>query len=165
MPERLRGSPAAPALLLAALLAAGCTDAPPTEPNAPRRAVAGEWAYTAPEVRPAGSGGEAPCEITGLVLHIEQLRYKGAIVGTLEGRTSGGRLTCRGDLSVLSGPLASYKLGNAHTIKEFIAFDIGTPDWRHDAVLAGDSAMSGHFLLRNGALRLQGSFVARRTRR
>ena len=170
MPER--STPEArravlPLLALLALAAPGCTgDEPPTESGISYQAVGGDWAYTASEVRLAGTDGEAPCQITGLVLHIEQLSYKGARVGTLRGRTTGGTLTCGGNLSGFGGPVASYALGNAHTVNENIGFDIGTPDWRHDAVVdASADTMSGNFVLRNGALQLTGRFAARRTRR
>lgn len=156
-----------PLLALLPLSTAGCQgDEPPTEPGISYQAVGGEWAYTASEVRVAGSDGEAPCQIGGLVLHIEQLSYKGARVGTLKGRTSGGTLTCGGLLSGMSGPVAEFALGNAHTFNDNVSFDIGTPDWRHEGqVDAAADSMGGHFRLKNGALQLQGRFVARRTRR
>ena len=126
--------------------------------------VSGTWSYAAPEVRLAGTGGEAPCQITGVVLTINQFRYKGALVGDFDGRTTGGALACRGDLSSLSGALQPYPVGQGYALRTDIAFNIGTLDWRHAGFVVGDS-MSGTFVLKQGALRFEGKFVAKRTAR
>ena len=126
--------------------------------------VGGTWSYTATGVRLAGTGGEAPCEITGVTLQINQFRYKGKRVGDFDGQSSGGTLSCRGDLSSLSGAIQPYPVGEGYTFNEFIAFNIGTLDWRHAGYVAGDS-MSGTFVLKQGSIRFEGNFVAKRTAR
>lgn len=126
--------------------------------------VSGTWSYAAPEVRLAGTGGEAPCQITGVVLTLNQFVYKGELVGDFDGRTSGGTLACRGDLSSMSGALQAYPVGQGYALNRDIAFNIGTLDWRHAGFVAGDS-MSGTFVLKQGSLRFEGRFVAKRTAR
>lgn len=165
--DRLRAGVPRLALAILPVAAAGCYDTPPpTDPEVSHQAVAGEWAYRAPEVRLEGSAGDAPCEITGVVIELKQLSHKGRRVGTLEGRTRGGTLTCRGNLAPLSGPIESYPIGNAHTFNQYVSFNFGTADWRHDGIVdAAADSMGGIFVLRNGALRLEGTFVARRARR
>ncbi|HEX2187624.1 MAG TPA: hypothetical protein VHG51_01940 [Longimicrobiaceae bacterium] len=156
-----------PVLAALAVLAAGCSpdvEVDPTEPGLVPQAVGGRWAYTGSDVRLAGRAGDAPCEVTGLELDIEQLFHNGRMTRTLEGRTSGGTLTCRGELSFLSGPLQTYPITNGHTFNEHIAFSIGTDDWRHSGFVQGDS-MSGTFTLQQGAVKFEGRFVARRRSR
>ncbi len=169
MRERFRAGARAAALSGAALLAlAACSPdkvvAPGTGPDPEFPPVSGTWSYTAPEVRLAGSAGEAPCRITGVVLTINQFRYRGALVGDFDGRTTGGALACGGDLSSLSGSLQAYPVGQGYALNRDIAFNIGTLDWRHAGFVAGDS-MSGTFVLKQGALRFEGKFVAKRTAR
>jgi hypothetical protein len=169
MRERFQARARAAALSAAALFALGAcspdTEAPPgTGPDPEFPPVSGTWAYAAPEVRLAGSGGEAPCRITGVVLTINQFRYRGALVGDFDGRTTGGSLACNGDLSSLSGALQAFPVGQGYALNRDIAFNIGTLDWRHAGLVAGDS-MSGTFVLKQGALRFEGKFVAKRTAR
>lgn len=135
-----------------------------TEVDVEFRPVAGTWAYTASEVRLAGAGGEAPCRITGMVLEINQFRNNGRLVGDFDGRASGGTLDCRGELSSLSGAIQPFAVGQGYTFNEYVSFNIGTRDWRHDGFVAGDS-MSGTFVLRQGSLGFEGRFVAKRTAR
>lgn len=145
------------------VILAGCGsegEIPTPPPGVSFQQVTGKWQYTGSEVRLAGSGATGQCEITGVVLDIEQIRHAGAF----SGRTSGGVLTCQGELSVLSGPLQEYPVGNGYTFNEFIGFDIGTPDWRHEGLVEGDS-MSGHFKLKNGSLQFEGRYVAVRRSR
>lgn len=126
--------------------------------------VSGTWSYAASEVRLAGTDGEPPCQITGVVLTINQFRYKGELVGDFDGRTAGGALACRGDLSSLSTALQAYPVGQGYAFDQYISFNIGTLDWRHEGFVAGDS-MSGTFVLKQGLLRFEGKFVAKRTAR
>lgn len=133
-----------------------------TEVKFPR--VSGTWSYSATDVRLAGSGGEAPCQITGVVLEINQFRNPAGLVGDFEGRTSGGMLACRGEFSSLSGALQPYPVWQGHAGNGYIGFSIGTHDWRHDGSVAGDS-MSGIFVLKHGSLSFEGKFAAKRTAR
>lgn len=170
MRERFRaGRARAAALCGAAVLALGACSPekqvlPGTGTEVEFPPVSGTWSYTAPEVRLAGTGGEAPCRITGVVLTIKQFRYNGELVGDFDGRSAGGALACRGDLSSLSGALQAYPVGQGYALNQNIAFNIGTLDWRHAGLVAGDS-MSGTFTLKQGALRFEGKFVAKRTAR
>lgn len=169
MRERLHPGRARAAALCGALLALGACSpdkevVPGTGAELDFPPVSGTWSYTAPEVRLAGSGGEAPCQITGVVLVINQFRYQGELVGDFDGRTTGGTLACRGDLSSLSGALQAYPVGQGYALNRDIAFNIGTVDWRHAGLVAGDS-MSGTFVLRQGSIRFEGRFVAKRTAR
>lgn len=177
MPERSREAPGAPArsraagrLLLAALLLVGSGCSPEVDgtlaPGVTVQPVGGTWAYTATDLRLAGGGGAAVCGVTGLVLHVEQLRHNGAITQTLTGNTSGGTLTCSGALSGVGGPVDRFPLVKGNTFNGNIAFSIGSDDWRSFGTLseAADSA-SGQVWLRHGSIRLEGTFVARRTSR
>lgn len=169
MRERFRAGRARAAALCGALLSlAACIpdkeEVPGAGPDIEFPQVSGTWSYTAPEVRLAGSAGEAPCRITGVVLTINQFRYRGELVGDFDGRTTGGALACRGDLSSLSGALQAYPVGQGYALNKDIAFNIGTLDWRHAGFVAGDS-MSGTFVLRQGSVRFEGKFVAKRTAR
>ena len=122
--------------------------------------VSGTWDYTGSEVRLAGSAASGECAITGVVLDIEQIKHAGAF----SGRSSGGVLTCQGELSALSGPLQEYPVGDGYTFNGFIGFDIGTPDWRHEGKVDGES-MGGTFKLRSGSLQFEGKYTAVRRRR
>jgi hypothetical protein len=177
MPERSREvagglapSPAAGRLLAAAvalLLGSGCS--PEVETLAPGivvQSVGGTWTYTTSDLRLAGSGGPPVCGVAGLVLHIEQLRYNGRATQTLKGTTSGGTLTCLGELSSIGGPIDPIPLTKGNTFNDNIAFSIGSDDWRSWGKLAGaPDSMSGQLWLRHGAIRFEGTFVARRTSR
>ena len=177
MPERSREAPGAHArsraagrllAAAAALLAAGCSpDVDGTlAPGVTVQPVGGTWAYTATDLRLAGSGGPPICGVTGLVLNVEQLRHNGQITQTLTGSTSGGTLTCGGELSGTGGPIDRFPLTKGNTFNGNIAFSIGSDDWRSFGTLseAADSA-AGQVWLRHGAIRLEGTFVARRTSR
>lgn len=133
-----------------------------TEVKFPR--VSGTWSYSATDVRLAGSGGDAPCQITGLVLEIDQFRNSAGLAGEFEGRASGGTLACRGELGSLGGALQPYRVWQGHAGNGYIGFNIGTHDWRHDGSVAGDS-MSGNFVLKHGSLSFEGKFAAKRTAR
>ncbi|HEX8275372.1 MAG TPA: hypothetical protein VF615_22250 [Longimicrobiaceae bacterium] len=173
MPERSREAPARPAagrLLAAAaalLLGAGCS--PEVDgalaPGITVQPVGGTWAYTSSDLRLAG-GGAAVCGVTGLVLQVEQLRHNGQITQTLTGTTSGGTLACSGELSGTGGPIDRFPLVKGNTFNGNIAFSIGSDDWRSFGTLSesADSA-SGQVWLRHGSIRLEGTFVARRTSR
>lgn len=169
MPEARRASVrrgVPPLLVAASLLAAACSPDKVFEPGAEAAnnfpAVSGTWAYTAREIRLAGTGGAAPCEITGLTLEINQFRHKGKRVGDFDGRSSGGTLTCRGDLAFMSGALQPYRVWEGYALNHDIAFNVGTVDWRHWGFVEGDS-MSGQFWLKQGTLQFEGKFVATRT--
>jgi hypothetical protein len=178
MPERFHGAPAGLSRSLAAgrLLAAaaalllGSACSPEVDgtlaPGVTVQPVGGAWAYTASDLRLAGRGGAAVCGVTGLVLHVEQLRHNGQITQTLTGNTSGGTLTCTGELSGTGGPIGRFPLVKGNTFNGNIAFSIGSDDWRSFGTLseAADSA-GGQVWLRHGAIRLEGTFVARRTSR
>jgi len=133
-----------------------------TEVRFPR--VSGTWSYAATDVRLAGSGGDAPCRITGVVLEINQFRNSAGLVGDFEGRASGGTLACGGELSSLGGALQPYTVWQGYAFNEYISFNIGTRDWRHDGFVEGDS-MSGTFVLKHGSLSFEGKFAAKRTAR
>lgn len=116
--------------------------------------VAGEWAYSANEIRLVGRTSGAVCEIEGMRLHIGPWRSSG-----FYGRSEGGYMACTLDLEPLSGPLTSYPVRRGGAVLNFIAFDIGTPAWRHDGTLAGDT-MSGSFGIEQGGIRMEGRFRA-----
>lgn len=178
MPERLREapalrvpSPAAGRLLAAAaalLLTAGCS--PEVDgalaPGVTVQPVGGAWAYTASDLRLAGRGGPPICGVTGLVLNVEQLRHNGQLTQTLTGTASGGTLACSGELSGVGGPIDRFPLVKGNTFNGNIAFSIGSDDWRSFGTLSetADTA-SGQMWLRHGSIRLEGTFVARRTSR
>ena len=174
MPERSREAPARPAagrLLAAAaaalLLGAGCS--PDVDgalaPGITVQPVGGTWAYTSSDLRLAG-GGAAVCGVTGLVLQVEQLRHNGQITQTLTGTTSGGTLACSGELSGTGGPIDRFPLVKGNTFNGNIAFSIGSDDWRSFGTLSeGADSASGQVWLRHGSIRLEGTFVARRTSR
>ena len=155
------------AAALAVLALGGCrpgVEGAPTEADLIPQAVGGRWTYTASDMRLTGTGGEAPCQVTGVVLRVEQLRHRGELTRTFGGSTTGGTLTCRGELAFLSSPIRDYRITNGHTYNENIAFSIGTDDWRHSGFVVGDS-IGGQFWLRQGSIQFEGSFVARRTSR
>lgn len=144
---------------------AGCKPDLPVDPNPVAGLkfleVTGHWAYSATDVRLSGSPSPGPCEITGVTLTLTKIPKAGAF----SGRSTGGRLTCMGDLSFLSGPLADYPIAEGYTFNQFVAFDLGSPDWRHDGYVAtADSvsvdSMSGNFKLMNGGIMLEGLFRA-----
>lgn len=144
-------------LLGALALITGCSpDIPTVVHNLPD--VVGEWSYSATNITVVGRGGSARCEIEGVTLFIGPWRYSG-----FYGRSEGGRLNCTGNLRPLDGDLPSYPVRRGGAVAEFIAFDIGTPDWRHEGTLVRDT-MSGNFRLRSGGVDLQGQFrVVRRS--
>jgi hypothetical protein len=151
------------ATLLAALVAA-CNPEIPTDPppaGVSFLELSGQWVYSASELRRAGSPGDAPCEVTGTILELRQIEGAGAFTGT----SSGGVLTCPGELSMLSGPLIPYRIGEGYTFNQFVSFDFGSPDWRHDGlVVSKDSvtvdSMSGEFTIRNAGVVFEGRFRA-----
>ena len=174
MPERSREVsarvPAAVRLLSAAAvlaLGAGCSPEVDTlVPGVTVQPVGGTWAYTASDLRLAGTGGPAVCDVAGLVLNIEQLRHRGQITQTLTGTTSGGTLTCRGALSGAGGPIDPFPLTKGNTYNDNVGFSIGSDDWRNSGTLSeAADTMSGQMWLRHGSIRLEGTFVARRTSR
>jgi hypothetical protein len=123
--------------------------------------LTGEWAYTASDVHRAGSSTEAGCQISGVVLQLTKVKDAGAFTG----RSSGGALACSGELGFLSGPLVSYPIGNGYTFNQFVSFDFGSPDWRHDGlVVSTDSvnidSMSGKFTLKTEGVVFEGNFRA-----
>ena len=123
--------------------------------------LTGEWNYTATDIRRAGSSSDAGCQINGVVLELEQVENAGAFTG----RSSGGALACSGELAFLSGPLVSYPIGKGYTLNQFVAFDFGSPDWRHDGlVVTTDSvhidSMNGNFTLRTEGVVFEGNFRA-----
>ena len=155
------------ALALALLLigAAGACRPDISGPDVPEGArffeLTGEWAYTASNIRRAGSSNDAGCEIGGVVLELEQVEDAGAFTG----RSSGGALSCSGELAFLSGPLVSYPIGKGYTLNQFVAFDFGSPDWRHDGlVVSTDSvkidSMNGTFTLKTEGVVFEGDFRA-----
>jgi hypothetical protein len=130
-----------------------CSAITPTE-RSDLPEVAGEWAYTASDIRLAGRPAGPACEITGMTLALGPWRPTGFF-----GRTSGGDLSCTGDLAPISGPLPSYPVRRGGAVLHFIAFDIGSEDWRHDGTISGDS-MTGVFRLQQGSIRMEGNFLA-----
>ena len=123
--------------------------------------VTGDWPYTASNIHLAGSSGPAPCAITGVRVSLTQIERAGAF----SGRSTGGTMTCTGPLAFLSGPLIDYPIDNGYTFNQYVAFDLGAPDWRHDGlVMTSDSivvdSMSGSFTLMNGGVEFQGEFRA-----
>ena len=125
------------------------------------REITGEWAYTATDIRRAGSSTDPGCQISGVVLELEQVEDAGAFTG----RSSGGALACSGELGFLSGPLVSYPIGEGYTFNQFVSFDFGSPDWRHDGlVVSTDSvkidSMNGKFTLRTEGVVFEGDFRA-----
>lgn len=155
------------AAALLGAVCAGCGPDLPTQPGPPPGVrflqVTGDWEYFASEMRLAGSTGAAPCQIRDVTLSITQIRRAGAF----SGRASPGQLTCGGELSFLSGPLTDYPVGNGYTFNQYISFDLGTPDWRHEGLVATEDSvwgvsMSGSFRLRSGGLLFDGKFRASR---
>jgi hypothetical protein len=140
------------AACLAAILLSGCKPNLPTEVNN-LPDVAGEWSYAATDLQITGIPG-ARCGISGLTLLIGPWRYSG-----FYGRSVGGTLTCSGSLAPLSGPFESYPVRRGGAVAEHIAFDLGTPDWRHEGILAADT-MSGIFRLNHSGLQMTGQFRA-----
>jgi hypothetical protein len=114
--------------------------------------LSGVWTYEATELQVVGRSGGRGCTIAGMLLHLGPWRATG-----FYGRTEGGVLVCQGDLAVLSGALPSYPVRRGGFVADQIAFDIGTPDWRHEGRIAGDT-MSGTLVLRNGSLEMTGRF-------
>ncbi len=149
------------------VLGSGCSpEADTVSPGIVVQPAGGTWAYTASDLRLAGTGGPGVCEIRGLVLHIEQLRHNGKATQTLTGTTSGGTLTCRGELSSIGGPIDPFPLTKGNTFNDNIAFSIGSDDWRNWGNLAAAAdSIGGQLWLRHGSIRFEGTFVARRTSR
>lgn len=121
--------------------------------------LTGDWKYVASDLRRAGSGPESSCKIEGAVLHLEKIENAGAFTGS----SSGGALTCTGELGFLSGPLTPYPIENGYTFNQFVAFDYGSPDWRHDGLVSTSDAtnidsMSGTFTLRTEGVVFEGKF-------
>jgi hypothetical protein len=121
--------------------------------------VIGDWAYTASEIRLQGAQTSATCEITGVRLTLDQYERGGGFFG----KSSGGQMKCGGSLSGFSGSFAGYPIGTGYTYNQFIAFDFGAPDWRHQGfVTTTDSvrvdSISGTFILDNGGLVFAGKF-------
>jgi hypothetical protein len=152
------------ALMLLPIGAGGACRPDLSEPDVPDGVrfleVTGDWAYAASNVRRAGSSDGAGCQISGAVLHLEQVEGAGAFTG----RSSGGELICSGELGFLSGPLVSYRIGEGYTFNQFIAFDFGSPDWRHDGVVSAGSvqvdSMNGKFTLKTEGVVFEGIFRA-----
>jgi hypothetical protein len=123
--------------------------------------LTGAWDYTASDLRRAGTSSESSCRISGVVLDLVKIKDAGAFTG----RSSGGALTCSGELGFLSGPLVSYRIGGGYTLNQFVAFDFGSPDWRHDGlVVSSDSvnidSMNGTFTLKTEGVVFEGNFRA-----
>ena len=123
--------------------------------------LTGAWDYTASDVRRAGSSNDAGCQISGVVLQLVKVKDAGAFTG----RSSGGALACSGELGFLSGPLVSYPIGEGYTFNQFVSFDFGSPDWRHDGlVVSTDSvkidSMNGKFTLKTEGVVFEGNFRA-----
>jgi hypothetical protein len=164
-PSSLFPLPSSRALALAALALAlpGCGEDPlPLLGGVPIVTgrlpdLSGEWAYEATELRVVGRSGGRGCTIEGMLLHLGPWRATG-----FYGRTEGGVLACQGDLAVLSGALPSYPVRRGGMVDDQVAFDIGTPDWRHQGRIVGDT-MSGTLALRNGSLEMTGRFRVVRT--
>jgi hypothetical protein len=146
-------------LLLGAglLAAASCSAEVPTE-RSDLPVVEGSWAYSASAIRIIGRSPGSVCEITGMTLEIGPWRPTGFF-----GRSSGGFMSCTQELEPMSGALPSYPIRRGGAVLNFIAFDIATPDWRHDGTISGDT-MSGAFNLQQGSIRMEGSFRAVRLR-
>ena len=128
--------------------------------------VTGEWSYSATEIRRIGVPSDPPCEITGVTLRLDQIPTAGAF----SGRSSGGTLVCTGELALFSGPLASLPIQTGYTFNEFVAFDFGSADWRHDGrVSTSDSvnvtSMTGTFTVKGGSVELRGEFMVHRRAR
>lgn len=130
-----------------------CVGASPTQTSGLPE-VEGEWAYSAFDIRVVGQPSAARCEITGVTLELGPWRSEG-----FTGRTEGGRLECSGELSPLSTDLPSYPVRRGGSVLDFIAFDIGSPDWRHDGKIGADT-MGGIFWIQQPAYRLEGRFKA-----
>ena len=157
--------PGAAALALLAVGAAGACRPDLTESELPDGVkfleVTGEWAYTASDIHRAGGSTQVGCQISGVVLQLTKVKGAGAFTG----RSSGGALACSGELAFLSGPLVSYPIGDGYTFNQFVSFDFGSPDWRHDGLVAStDSAkidsMSGKFTLKTEGVVFEGNFRA-----
>lgn len=166
------------ALLL--LAASGCKPGLPSEPRGGELPdLSGEWSYAASDIRPAGSTASGSCSIEGVVLTLGPWRREG-----FSGRSSEGALRCSGDMSRFSGPLPSYPVRNGGMAfsTPWVAFDLGTPDWRHDGTLSHDTVtlvvlgdtirrmsfgdtLRGSFRLRNGGVEMTGAFRAVRRAR
>ena len=154
--------------VLAACLAValtGCKPDLPVDPGTPEGVrfleISGAWSYSATDVKLVGSASPGPCEITGVKLTLTQVTNAGAF----SGHSTGGEMKCAGSLAFLSGPLVDYPIGNGYTFNEFVAFDLGTPAWRHDGLVTTmDSididTMRGTFTLVNGGIAFEGRFSA-----
>lgn len=151
-------------------LSAACSPEIPTDPIKPDGVrvflqITGDWSYSATDVRRIGAPSDPPCRITGVRLSLTQVRGAGAFFG----RSTGGTLTCTGELALLSGPLTSFQIADGYTFDEFVSFDFGSPDWRHGGlVTTADSVnvetMVGTFTLKTGGVGLEGTFRAERAR-
>jgi len=141
---------------LVVILLAGCRP-DITDPTAVElQDMSGEWEYAASQLRATGAPGAGECVIEEVTLTIAPWRATGFF-----GRSDGGRLRCTGALEPLSEALASYPVRRGGMVLHHIAFDFGTPDWRHQGFVDADS-MWGTFALRSGGTELAGRFIARK---
>jgi hypothetical protein len=152
---------------------AGCKpDLPSGLRLPPKPDLSGKWDYRALDMRVVGSTRGDRCTIDGLVITLGRWTATGA-----EGRTSGGRMTCSGELNRFSAPLPSYSLEQVGIVYHRVGFSFAGPDWRHEgqlshdtvtAVVLGDTlrrqvfsdTMYGDFRLRSGTLTFTGKFHA-----
>lgn len=154
-----------PILALLCVWMSGCKPDLPVDPGLPANVrfleVTGEWTYSATDVRLRGSPSPGPCTITGITLTLTKIPKAGAFTG----RSTRGRLECTGELAFLSGPIAELPIDNGYTFNQFIAFDLGSPDWRHDGLVSTTDSVSvdsisGGFKLNNGGIEFEGHFRA-----
>jgi hypothetical protein len=157
-------------LITGTALWAGCKPDLPVDPRLPAGIkflqVTGTWDYSASAIRLEGGDSSDSCEIAGVRVTLEQIEKAGAFTG----RSVGGQMTCTGSLSPLSSSLVGFPISNGYTFDQFIAFDLGAPDWRHDGlVITADSvrvdSLSGSFRLDNGGLVFKGDFRMVRARK
>lgn len=169
-------APVSFAILLLAGLLAGCKPELPTVAKPDLPDLSGEWAYSASEMRLAGSDSGAECRIEGLTLRLGPWANEG-----LSGRSTGGELRCTEDLAPFSRALLSYPVREGGFVAlpsgMYFSFSLGSADWRHEGSLSHDTVKTvvlgdtvrkvvftdtifGSFRLRTGGVEFQGRYLA-----
>jgi hypothetical protein len=156
---RIARRPWAAAVAALAALLAGCSPDLPAEPQSQLQDLRGDWSYSATALRLDGFDPASSCEVKGLTMAV------GPWIATgMTGATSGGELSCTGQLAPLSGTLDRYVVRGGGMVQQFVSFELGGPDWRNDGVLTADT-MAGDVKLSSGGVQFHGLFKAiRRTR-
>ena len=144
---------AALALALVACLAA-CKPELPVDPSKSLIDLSGPWTYGATGMRLEGLEDGSQCVVEGMTLEVGPWAADG-----LTGRTAGGVLSCTGALVRFSGPLERFHIQGGGNVDQYVSFEFGGPDWRHDGEIVGDT-MRGAVKLASGRTEFHGQFRA-----